>query len=168
MRTTVVGIGNVLLSDDGAGVWLARRLLHAYRFEPQVEILDGGTLGLGLVNYLYETDRLLVLDAIKSDAAPGSVITLHERDIPALLRATLSAHEATLCDLLAALTLLGKMPDDVVAIGIVPQSLAPSIALSAPVRDALPRAERAAIAQLAAWGVGVEALDVPRESLLVL
>ena len=131
MKTTVVGIGNVLLGDDGVGVWLIHRLLSAYRFEPEIEILDGGTLGLGLVTYLSDTGRLLIVDAATTGAAPGSVVVLRERDVPAILRATLSAHEASLCDLLAALTLLGRAPAEFVAIGIEPQAMLPSVELSA-------------------------------------
>jgi Ni,Fe-hydrogenase maturation factor len=65
--------------------------------------------------------------------------------MPAILRATLSAHEASLCDLLAALTLLGRSPHAFVAIGIEPQTLAPSVELSAPVREALANAEHEVI-----------------------
>lgn len=168
MKTTVVGIGNVLLGDDGVGVWLVQRLLSAYTFEPEIEILDGGTLGLGLVTYLSDTDRLLIIDAASTGAVPGTVVVLRERDIPAILRATLSAHEASLCDLLAALTLLGRTPGEFVAIGIEPQNMIPSIELSTVVRDALEQAEREVVAQLGAWGIAAEALDVPRQTVLSL
>lgn len=168
MKTTVVGIGNVLLGDDGVGVWLVHRLLSAYRFEPEIEILDGGTLGLGLVTYLSDTDRLLIIDAATTGGVPGSVIVMTECDVPAILRATLSAHEASLCDLLAALTLLGRTPREFVAIGIEPQDLLPSVELSVPVLNALERAEHEVIAQLAVWGIVAETLDVPRATVLAL
>jgi hydrogenase maturation protease len=168
VKTTVVGIGNILLGDDGVGVWLIHRLLSAYRFEPEIEILDGGTLGLGLVTYLSDTDRLLIVDAATTGAAPGAVVVLRERDIPAILRATLSAHEASLCDLLAALTLLDRTPAEFVAIGIEPQDMLPSVELSAAVAGALERAEREVIVQLAAWGITAEALDVARPAALTL
>jgi hydrogenase maturation protease len=153
VKTTVVGIGNLLLGDDGAGVRLAQRLLDAYDFSPPVEILDGGTLGLGLTSFLSDTDRLLVVDAATTGGPPGSVVVLREAGVPAILRATLSAHEASLCDLLAALTLLGRTPAEFVAIGIEPRDTLPSLDLSPPVRAALDEAERAALAQLAVWGI---------------
>lgn len=168
MRTTLVGIGNILLGDDGVGVWLIQRLLAAYRFEPEIEILDGGTLGLGLVTYLSDTDRLLIVDAAATGAAPGSVVVLRGSDVPAILRATLSAHEASLCDLLAALTLLGRTPAEFVAVGIEPENLMPSVDLSTCVRSSLGEAERVVIEQLAAWGIAAEALDVPHATALVL
>ena len=168
MKTTIVGIGNVLLGDDGVGVWLVHRLLSAYRFDPGVELLDGGTLGLGLVTYLSDTDRLIVIDAATTGSAPGTVVVLRECDVPAILRATLSAHEASLCDLLAALSLLGKTPREFVAIGIEPQDLLPAVELSAPVRNALAQAERDVIEQLAAWGIVAEVLDVAPQTVLAL
>jgi hydrogenase maturation protease len=168
VKTTVVGIGNVLLSDDGIGVWVIRRLLAAYRFAPDVEILDGGTLGLSLASYLAGTDRLLIVDAVANGAAPGTVVVMHGNEVPATLRAALSAHEASLCDLLAALTLLGTMPHAFVAIGVTPAHTEPSLELSPPVRAALASAERAAIEQLERWGIAVEALDVPPEPVLTL
>lgn len=156
MKTTVVGIGNALLGDDGVGVWAVRRLVTGYRFDPEIDVLDGGTLGLGLASYLAETDRLLVIDAVASDVAPGSVLVLRGGDVPVTLRAALSAHEASLCDLLAALSLLGRMPSEFVAVGVVPAKTTPSLELSAAVRSALPRVERELIAQLAAWGIDAE------------
>jgi hydrogenase maturation protease len=168
MKTTVVGIGNVLLGDDGVGVWLVHRLLAAYRFEPEIELLDGGTLGLGLVSYLSETDRLLVIDAASTGNVPGTVVVMRAESVPAILRATLSAHEASLCDLLAALTLLGRTPSEFVAIGIEPHSLAPSVELSDFVRESIARAESEVIAQLSAWGIACEALGVASQTALIL
>jgi hydrogenase maturation protease len=153
VKTTVVGIGNVLLGDDGVGVWLVHRLIADYRFEPEIELLDGGTLGLGLMAHLGETERLMVIDAAKTGGPPGTLAVLGESDLPATLRSMLSTHEASLCDLLAALTLLGRAPREFVAIGIQPQSLAPGIALSAPVRATLAHAESEVIERLGAWGI---------------
>jgi hydrogenase maturation protease len=168
VKTTVVGIGNVLLSDDGVGVWLVHRLLAAYRFEPEIELLDGGTLGLGLISHLSETDRLLVIDAASTGSKPGTVVVMRGNSVPAILRATLSAHEASLCDLLAALTLLGRTPREFVAIGIEPHSLAPSVELSGLVRDAIARAECEVIAQLSAWGIACESLGLESQAALTL
>lgn len=160
----VVGIGNILLGDDGAGVWLARRLARDHRFAPEITVLDGGTLGLDLISYVSEADRLIVVDAARTGAAPGTVTILREADVPAVLRSVLSAHEASLCDLLAALTLLGKLPREFVAVGIEPLLLLPSLELSEPVRNALPEVERAVLAQLAAWGVSTVCAETAQVS----
>jgi hydrogenase maturation protease len=121
-----------------------------------------------LVSHLSETDRLLVIDAASTGSAPGTVVVMRGDSVPAILRATLSAHEASLCDLLAALTLLDRTPREFVAIGIEPQSLAPSIELSEPVLHALGHAEHEVIGQLAAWGIACESLGVASKTVLTL
>jgi len=85
-----------------------------------------------------------------------------------VIRTALSAHEASLCDLLAALTLLGEMPHEVVAIGIVPQDLVPGVTLSDAVRAGLDEAEGAVVEQLRAWNIGVTAAGVVAETVLSL
>jgi hydrogenase maturation protease len=148
-RTSVIGIGNILLGDDGVGVQVARGLAARYTFPPHVEILDGGTLGLDLIAYVCETERLLVIDAAKTGAPPGTITVFRGGDVPAVMRSLLSAHEASLCDLLAALTLIGKMPEQFVTVGIEPQVIAPSLDLSPAVRSAL------VLAELRRWDIGV-------------
>jgi hydrogenase maturation protease len=154
--TAVVGIGNILLGDDGAGVWLARRIAETYRFAPEIDVIDGGTLGLGLIPTLSDTKRLLVIDAAKTGSPPGSVSVLRDKDVPAVLRTILSAHEASLCDLLAALTFMGRMPDEFIAVGIEPLRIEPSLDLSEPVQGALPVAERTVLEQLRAWEISAQ------------
>jgi hydrogenase maturation protease len=166
--TSVIGIGNVLLGDDGVGVWVARHLARAYRFAPHVEVLDGGTLGLDLITYVADTDRLIVVDAASTGGEPGALAVLRGAAVPAVMRQLLSAHEATLCDLLAALTLLGKMPREFIAVGIEPLRIRPSLELSDPVRGALAGAEAAVVGELRAWGIRCDRHEAPRESSLTL
>jgi hydrogenase maturation protease len=165
---SVIGIGNVLLGDDGAGVWVARHVARAYRFAPHVEVLDGGTLGLDLITYVADADRLIVVDAASTGGEPGAIAIVRGAAVPAVMRQLLSAHEAALCDLLAALTLLGKMPREFIAIGIEPLRIHPSLELSAPVRGALARAEAAVVAELRAWGVRCDRREARREPSLML
>jgi len=143
VKTTVVGIGNVFARRRRRRRGgLVQRLALRVHLRAGDRDLDGGTLGLGLVTYLSDTDRLLIIDAAATGAAPGQPSSSCARATsPAILRATLSAHEASLCDLLAALTLLGRTPGEFVAIGIEPQNMTPSIELSSVVHDALERAE---------------------------
>lgn len=157
MSTKILGVGNILLSDDGVGIRLVQRLLDAYRFSPHVDIIDGGTIGPRLAAYLSGTVRLLVMDAVATGAAPGSVVVLRGESIRTRPRVTLSGHDASLSELFARLALLDEMPDEVVVIGIEPDSLAPDARLSAPVEAALAHAERAVIAQLREWGVEANA-----------
>lgn len=83
MNTLVLGIGNLLLSDEAVGVRIVERLEQDYRFPEGVELMDGGTAGMELMEYMASRDHLIVADAVLSDAAPGSVITLHDDEVPA-------------------------------------------------------------------------------------
>lgn len=107
----VVGVGNVLLADDGVGVLLAREL--ATRHVPQVEVLDGGTLGLALLPYLEGRLALVLLDAIRGEV-PGELQWL-PWPLPAPWRRArgLSPHEGSALELLAAAQLAGSLPPQV-------------------------------------------------------
>jgi hydrogenase maturation protease len=158
---TVVGIGNVLWGDDGAGVWLVREFARACRFTPAIDVIDGGTLGLGLVAYLLHTDRLLIVDAAKTGKPPGCVSTLFAGDVPAVLRPIVSTHDASVNDLLAALALLERSPKELAVVGIEPFTIVPSVGLSECVRAAMPTAEQTVVDLLASWGVVSRRHDVP-------
>ena len=75
---TVLGIGNIVLRDEGFGVRVAEYLRENYFFPDQVRILDGGTLGMELLRFVAGTRRLLILDAIRGDKAPGTVYRLEK------------------------------------------------------------------------------------------
>ena len=72
MKTLVLGLGNVLLQDEGVGVRVIERLQAAYAFPNDVTVLDGGTLGLDLLHVLEESDRAVVVDAVKAGKEPGT------------------------------------------------------------------------------------------------
>ena len=97
---------------------------------------------------------------LQSSVPPGTVSLLTLADLAIGGRQAISAHDASLVDLLAALALTGDVPRELVAITIEPLCIEPSIDLSAPVRAALPQAESAIIAQLAGWGISARNLDV--------
>lgn len=85
MNTLILGIGNLLLSDEAVGVRIVERLERDFRFPEGVELMDGGTAGMELMEYMASRDHLIVADAVLSDSAPGSVITLCDDEVPAFL-----------------------------------------------------------------------------------
>jgi len=140
----VLGLGNLLLSDDGVGL----RLLEDLRSETSpAEFLDGGTQGLALLPYLANRRALLVLDAVALGAPPGTVQVLHG-DTLAAHRAA-SAHGSNALELLATARLLGDLPPSVTIVGIEPACLATGIGLSPAVEAAIPEALSRARAVLA-------------------
>ena len=123
MNTLVLGIGNLLLSDEAVGVRIVERLEQDYRFPEGVELMDGGTAGMELMEYMASRDHLIVADAVLSDAAPGSVI---------------SPHQLGLCDVLSALHLTDEFPKRLTLVGVVPQSLEPYIGMTPTIEAAVP------------------------------
>jgi hydrogenase maturation protease len=152
-RTLVLGLGNVLLHDEGLGVWVAKSLGRRFAFPPEVTVLEGGTLGLDLLPWLDDVERLLVIDAVKVGRAPGATVRLENGDVPAGLDVKISPHQVGVQDLLAAARLLGSEPPHVVLWGMEPERLDPGTGFSASVSEALPRLEAEVLDELDRWGV---------------
>lgn len=148
----VLGLGNVLLSDEGVGVHVVQHVGRRYHIPEQVQILDGGTLGLSLLPYLPGVTHLLVVDAVDAAQPPGTIVRLEGDEIPSALAHKLSMHQVGLQELLALSQLSGHTPAHTVLIGVQPASLEPGLepsSLIAAQLDAL--AERVAD-ELRAWG----------------
>ena len=146
----VIGVGNTILSDDGVGVHAVRLLQRDAGVPPGVAILDGGTIGLELVPYASNASCLLLLDAINSGQAPGTLARMSGRDLLARTSAS-SAHELGVSDLIAALLLVSRHPQDIVVLGIQPAILDWGTSLSPAVEAALECLVNAALAQLNVW-----------------
>ena len=137
----VLGIGNVLLGDEGAGVHAMRRLEQGARL-PGVEFADGGTLGFTLAGLIESKPALIVLDAAEMKAAPGSVAGFEGSRMDEFLGSERkrSVHEVGLLDLMAVAALGGRLPPRRALIGIQPQTIDWSETPSAAVAQAIPRA----------------------------
>jgi hydrogenase maturation protease len=159
-KILVLGLGNVLLRDEGIGVWVAEALRRGFEFPPGVTVLEGGTLGLDLLPRLEGVGRLLLIDAVKLGRGPGEVARLVGEDVPAALDVKISPHQVGVQDLLAAARLLGREPPEVVLWGMEPERLDPGTGFSPPVRAALPRLQAEVLEELRRWGVpGEPAVD---------
>jgi hydrogenase maturation protease len=149
----VLGIGNLLWSDEGFGVRAVEALNQAYRFPDGVELVDGGTLGLGLLSYVEASRRVLVFDAIDFGLAPGELKVLRGAEVPAWGARKLSPHQNGFNDILALAHLHGAAPEQIVAVGVQPKTLDDfGGSLTAPVRARLDEAVATAADQLAQWG----------------
>jgi hydrogenase maturation protease len=151
----VLGIGNILLSDDGAGVRLVARLraeLGAHR----AAFIDGGTLGFTLLSYVEAADSMLVVDAADLDSAPGTIALFEgvamDRFLASVRRRTV--HEVGLIDLLDMARLQGCLPTRRALLCIQPARIEWSETLSAPVEAAFCAAVGQARAILDRWRVG--------------
>jgi hydrogenase maturation protease len=126
----VLGLGNILLSDEGVGVRIVEALDAAHELPADVEVLDGGTSGMELLDMVAERDCLIVADAVNSSKPAGSIIRLENDDIRMLFETKFSPHQLGLSDLLAALRLVDKAPRRVIVVGVVPQNLSVGLELS--------------------------------------
>ena len=153
----VLGVGNVLLSDEGAGVRVVEQLQRSYVFPPQVELIDGGTMGLDLLGYLDDKSHLFIVDAIVSTQPPGSVLIEKLLDPPAYFRQKISPHQVGLSELLAVAAMQDCLPPAITLFGIVPLDLSTGIGLSREVSGAVGQVVLAVVQELGLLGVEVGA-----------
>ena len=139
-RALVLGIGNILLGDEGVGVAVARELERdAGSLPAGTQVVDGGTLGLDLLPLVETAEELIVIDALELRAEPGTVTVLRGGEIGDRLGGHLSIHQVGVADLMAAARLLGRLPGHVTLVGIQPGCVDPGLRLSPPVEAAIPR-----------------------------
>ncbi len=147
----VVGIGNVLMRDEGVGVRVVEALLTVEQgnaagtgtgatMPAGTRVVDGGTLGLDLLPLVDGARAVCFVDAVDAGLAPGSVVVLREAEIDPLLTRPMSGHDVGLADLIATGRFSGALPRHVAIIGVQPGQVSPGLQLSPPVQAALPRA----------------------------
>lgn len=144
----VLGLGNVLCGDDGLGVAAVRSLERGYSLPEAVRVLDGGTLGLSLLRFFDGMDDVLLVDAVRLEAPPGTLVRLEGDDVAPAVRERLSVHQVGVVDLLDSLRLLGSYPRQLTLLGLVPQTFELGVGRSAPVVRALPRLTEAIAAEI--------------------
>ena len=138
MNTLILGIGNVLLRDEGVGVHVVKAL-EKTELPSGVEALDGGTSGADLVDWIADRDKVILVDATSASGQPG---TVYRFDVDDLIRKTASLgslHEFGFLETYLMATQLGCAPREVVIFGIQPAEVEFGLELSAPVLAQLPR-----------------------------
>ena len=161
MRAVVLGIGNTILTDEAAGVRAAMALESAYQLPDNVQVIDGGTSGMEMIEDLSDLDLLIVIDVVKTGAAPGTVVKIAGDDIPVFFRRKLSPHQIALPDVLASLELLGTMPQEIVVLGVEPVSLELGMEMTPTVADKISSLVDMEVAELRARAYVLTPLAVP-------
>lgn len=137
-KVIILGVGNILLSDEGVGVHVARELL-SMDLPPNVLVVDGATDGFGLLDVLMEADRLIIIDAVRGGAPPGSIYRLSLDEIEHCVSSSkTSMHQIGIVEVLSVLKILGHSPRTSI-IGIEPKSLDLGMELSEVVKEKVPR-----------------------------
>lgn len=124
-RIVVLGVGNILLRDEGVGVRVIEKLQSQYSLPENVRVVDGGTQGLWLLSTIQEADHLIVVDAVLGGDEPGTIYRLTRNDLPKGLRAKQSAHDSDLVEALNLCAILEAEPKSVVVVGIEPADIQP-------------------------------------------
>jgi hydrogenase maturation protease len=148
----ILGLGNVICQDDGLGVAAVIRLLEQYRPAPGVRVLDGGTLGLALLPTLEAADTVLIVDAIRSDGPPGSLVRLEGDEVAHAAQERLSVHQVGVSDLISAARWQGSLPGRLFLLGLVPESIELGLERTPAVEAALPALIDAVRAECAVLG----------------
>lgn len=151
--TLVLGVGNILLTDEGVGVHAMSHMQAQYAQLQDVEFLDGGTLSFTLAGPIEECDSLIIFDAAQLKAPPGSVQVFEGEDMDRFLGTgkRSSVHEVSLLDLLAVAKLTDRLPERRALIGIQPEYVSWGEACTPAVQQAIPEACRLAAALIEAW-----------------
>lgn len=146
--TLVLGLGNPLMGDDGAGLAALGQLRDEWQLAEAIELVDGGTWGMNLLPLLESFDRVILLDAIDQRAQPGALLLLRKDELPRYLSHKLSPHQLDLREVLAIAELRDKLPRHLLAIGVQPESVELTAALSPRVSEAIPRLVDLVVEQL--------------------
>ncbi|MCB9948738.1 MAG: HyaD/HybD family hydrogenase maturation endopeptidase [Rhodospirillaceae bacterium] len=158
----VLGIGNVLLRDEGIGVHAVARLTERFDLPTTVAVVDGGTTGLDLLDLMAHRGHVIIVDAVAHDGAPGTVVRLTDGEIPAFLRMKLSPHQLGLADLLAVLRLTDEQPHGLTLLGLQPEDMELGLELSPRLASRIDTLVDAVAAELTALGVTVRTRDTAK------
>lgn len=154
----LLGMGNILLSDDGIGVHVIRSLetlQNQGRLTPSAMLRDGGTMGLSLLNEFRDADALIAVDAMRMGAAAGTVRVFRGAEMDRQLGGTkCSAHEVALADLMGAAHLSGCAPERRALVAIQPASTEWGLNPTEAVRVAIPLACRSVLSIVEEWADG--------------
>ena len=148
----VLGLGNVLLADDGLGAAAVARVERDYCVPPGVQLVDGGTLGLSLLDLLTDSEHVILVDAVRTDGPPGTLVRLDGKDVHDAVRDRLSPHQVGVADLLDAARLIDRYPTAVTLLGLVPDAIDLAVARSSAVDGGLDELVSAIVREVQSLG----------------
>jgi hydrogenase maturation protease len=151
-RILLIGLGNILLRDEGVGVHAIHILKERYHFSVSLEIIDGGTLGLDLLPFLETCDKVLFVDAIDFGRVPGYIGEIEDDEILPVFQTKLSVHHIGLADLLLAAKWMDLKPAKICLIGIQPESVEMGLEMTDCIMGKLEELVDRVFQKLKAWG----------------
>lgn len=155
----VLGLGNILMGDEGFGVRFVRWFAGHYRLPPGMEIVDGGTLGYVLLDTICRAQYVIVIDCIRLEDPPGSLYRFDRKAMEAHLPPPTSAHEVKFADVLCKAEMMGECPG-MTFLCTVPERIADmDLEMSPAVREIFPKMEEILLAELATHFLFPERID---------
>jgi len=151
-KTLVLGVGNKLMSDEGIGVHTIERLASKYKLPEEVQVLDGGTLGMDLLYYLEGVENLLIVDAAETGKEAGTMVRLEGDEVPAFMSIKISPHQMGVPDMLAAAKMMDIYPKRLVFWGIQPDEITLSLDLSPVLASKVDSLIENLVDELHGWG----------------
>jgi len=151
-KTLVLGVGNKLMSDEGIGVHTIERLASKYKLPEEVQVLDGGTLGMDLLYYLEGVENLLIVDAAETGKEAGTMVRLENDEVPAFMSIKISPHQMGVPDMLAAAKMMDIYPKRLVFWGIQPDEITLSLDLSPVLASKVDSLANKLVEELHGWG----------------
>jgi hydrogenase maturation protease len=155
----LIGLGNILMQDEGVGVHAVRAIQKRYEVPACLEIVDGGTFGLDLLPYIEGRERVMFVDAVNFGKEPGFIKVLETQEIPALFGTKGSLHHLGLIDVLAAAQLLDVAPQEICLIGIQPQTIEVGLKLTEVMQDKMELLLTQIIGKLQDWNIPCKILQ---------
>ena len=152
-KFTLIGLGNILLRDEGVGVKAVEALGKGFDFPEDVRLVDGGTLGLDLLPFIEGMEGILFVDAVDLQKEPGTIAIIEDEDLPSFLAPKLSLHHVGLSDLLFASSLMGIRPPKISLVGIQPDKIETGLTLSGTVTENFEKFLNTILEKLREWGV---------------
>jgi hydrogenase maturation protease len=120
---TILGIGNILLTDEGFGVRVIEKLFDDYVFPDNVSVVEGGVLGIHLLGTLSKADHLIVVDAVKNKQPPGTLYRLEKEELPERILMKNSLHQTDFLETLTLCQMIDKAPETIVVLGAEPEDI---------------------------------------------
>ncbi|MEW6215488.1 MAG: HyaD/HybD family hydrogenase maturation endopeptidase [Nitrospirota bacterium] len=136
-KILILGIGNLLLKDEGVGVHVVERMKDM-ALPPDVEVMDGGTMGFNLLYYLEGREKVIVIDAAKAGSPPGTLYRFTDKDLADKRGFFRTAHDFDFVDALKTARFLGHKPE-VIIIGVEPEDMSDGLELSPVIKEKIPR-----------------------------
>jgi len=136
-KIIVLGLGNILLKDEGVGVWIVEEITKR-NLPENIEVIDGGTASLDILTSLNKINKLIIIDALKGNEKPGTVYRLHPEDLPAISDSCMSVHQVNIIEGLKIAQKTGNTPQETVIIGVEPEVINWGLGVTAGINKKFP------------------------------